>query len=227
MTSYIIAGTNLTEIEKKTEAILSPFHIDHFDKTHIKREVDEKTDKIKQSLGIADIKRMQQKVFLKPLKSENKALILEEAELLTTEAQNALLKMLEEPPLHTIIVLQTHNLEALLPTIRSRCSIIMLEEQTIGISDEERTSLLATIQTMNTWGIGEALNQAETLGKNKQDAIVWLEKSILVAREKMLKELDNQHYPKLIRRLQESLTILSKTNANPRLQLEGLFFSLR
>lgn len=50
-----------------------------------------------------------------------KAFLVDEAELLKRESQNALLKTLEEPPLGTIIILVTSAEDALLPTIRSRC----------------------------------------------------------------------------------------------------------
>jgi len=46
--------------------------------------------------------------------------IIDECELLTTEAQNALLKITEEPPLSSLLVLATNDLDALLPTISSR-----------------------------------------------------------------------------------------------------------
>ncbi len=53
-----------------------------------------------------------------------RAILVEQAELLTTEAQNALLKMLEEPPHDTLIVLTAPSARALLPTIISRAHII-------------------------------------------------------------------------------------------------------
>lgn len=229
MTSFIIVGNNESAQEEKIQGILQPFGISQFDITIIKREVDEKTDKVKQSLGIGDVKKMQQKAFLKPFQSENKAIIIKEAELLTTEAQNALLKILEEPPAHTIIVLQTNNLESVLPTILSRCSIIQLDEQTTILEEEEKKQFLQTLNAINNWGIGESLNQAELLGKNKGEAIAWLEKMILVAREEMLKENNKQanSYAQVIRKLQTTHTTLSKTNANPRLQLESLFLSIQ
>lgn len=57
-----------------------------------------------------------------------KAFIVDEAELLKKESQNALLKTLEEPPLGTIIILVTSAEEDLLPTIRSRCQRIAFGE---------------------------------------------------------------------------------------------------
>ena len=50
--------------------------------------------------------------------------IIDKAEKMTVEAQNALLKTLEEPPEYAIIILVTNNKEGLLPTIRSRCEIV-------------------------------------------------------------------------------------------------------
>lgn len=57
---------------------------------------------------------------LRPMEGERRVVIVREAERLTVEAQNALLKTLEEPPRGTTLVLQTSRVEALLPTVRSR-----------------------------------------------------------------------------------------------------------
>ncbi len=60
-------------------------------------------------------------IALKPYSSERKIYIIDEAEKMNPEAQNALLKTLEEPPSYATILLLASNLEALLQTIRSRC----------------------------------------------------------------------------------------------------------
>ncbi len=60
-------------------------------------------------------------IAVKPYSSDRKVYIIDEAEKMNPEAQNALLKTLEEPPAYATILLLTSNLEALLPTIRSRC----------------------------------------------------------------------------------------------------------
>ncbi|HEX8226552.1 MAG TPA: hypothetical protein VF572_01640 [Candidatus Saccharimonadales bacterium] len=58
--------------------------------------------------------------------SINRAAIIKDAHLLTTEAQNALLKTLEEPPAQTVIVLTASSAEMMLPTIRSRTRVVSL-----------------------------------------------------------------------------------------------------
>ncbi|WP_373215728.1 ATP-binding protein [Ruminococcus sp. 5_1_39BFAA] len=60
-------------------------------------------------------------VSIKPYFSHYKIYIIADAELMTPQAQNALLKTIEEPPEYAVIMLLTSNADGLLPTIRSRC----------------------------------------------------------------------------------------------------------
>jgi len=60
-------------------------------------------------------------VAVKPYCSQNKIYIIPDAEMMTVQAQNALLKTIEEPPEYAVIMLLTSNADALLPTIQSRC----------------------------------------------------------------------------------------------------------
>ena len=60
-------------------------------------------------------------VAIKPYSSPHKIYIIPDAEMMTVQAQNALLKTIEEPPEYAVIMLLTSNADALLPTIQSRC----------------------------------------------------------------------------------------------------------
>ena len=66
-------------------------------------------------------------VDFKPYSSPYKVYIMNEAEKMTPQAQNALLKTLEEPPEYVVILLLTSNVEALLPTILSRCVVLNMK----------------------------------------------------------------------------------------------------
>ena len=66
-------------------------------------------------------------VQIKPYSSPYKIYIMNEAEKMTTQAQNALLKTLEEPPEYVVIMLLTTNVNALLPTILSRCVVLNMK----------------------------------------------------------------------------------------------------
>ena len=73
---------------------------------------------------IDQIRELQKRIIYRPLEGTRKVYILTEAERLNLEAANCLLKTLEEPPADSVLILLTTNLDALLPTIRSRCQII-------------------------------------------------------------------------------------------------------
>ncbi|MBI4277277.1 MAG: DNA polymerase III subunit gamma/tau [Armatimonadetes bacterium] len=71
--------------------------------------------------GIDEIRELREKVRLTPTEGRHKVYIIDEAHMLTTEAFNALLKTLEEPPPHAVFVLVTTEPHRLPPTITSRC----------------------------------------------------------------------------------------------------------
>ncbi|MDQ3387711.1 MAG: DNA polymerase III subunit gamma/tau, partial [Actinomycetota bacterium] len=71
--------------------------------------------------GIDEIRELRDKVNLAPAAGRMKIYIIDEVHMLTTEAFNALLKMLEEPPEHVVFVLATTEKHKVLPTIISRC----------------------------------------------------------------------------------------------------------
>lgn len=73
------------------------------------------------SIKIDQIRSMQEKVIEKPIISNKKVYIINNADLMTEEAQNCLLKTLEEPPEYIVIILIVTNETKILPTIKSRC----------------------------------------------------------------------------------------------------------
>ena len=84
-------------------------------------------------IKIDQIRTMQMKVAEKPIISENKVYIINDADTMTNEAQNCLLKTLEEPPEYVTIILIGKNEENFLTTIKSRCTKVNFEK----ISNED------------------------------------------------------------------------------------------
>ncbi|MFZ5376135.1 MAG: DNA polymerase III subunit gamma/tau [Patescibacteria group bacterium] len=74
--------------------------------------------------GIDDVRSLRERVLLPPQSGKMSVFILDEAHMLTTEAFNALLKILEEPPPHVVFILATTELHKLPATIVSRCTKI-------------------------------------------------------------------------------------------------------
>ena len=182
MTSYIVSSTD----KKKREAYISGFclelQVDKFDITYS----DSEGSKNQNSIGINDIKSIHQKIFLKPINSESKVIIIDDAHLLTIEAQNALLKVLEEPPDHTIIILSADKKDVFLPTIISRCHVVELESEISFPTDQEIPQFSDFINRMQTMPIGVKLKAAEVYGSDKDKAAEWVSILILVIRANLL-----------------------------------------
>lgn len=85
------------------------------------------------SIKIEQIREFQKKVSEKPIISNKKVYIINDSDKMTVEAQNCLLKTLEEPPEFVTIILIGSNENSFLSTIKSRCMILHFEK----ISDEQ------------------------------------------------------------------------------------------
>ncbi|MBS6645404.1 MAG: DNA polymerase III subunit delta' [Clostridiaceae bacterium] len=80
------------------------------------------------SIGVDDIReQINDTIMIRPYSSYYKIYIVDDAEKMTAQAQNALLKTMEEPPSYAVILLLTTNQEAFLPTILSRCVQLKLK----------------------------------------------------------------------------------------------------
>ena len=77
-------------------------------------------------LGIEQARKIKEHFSLKPYSAKGRVVVMEDASGLTIEAQNALLKTLEEPPEEAILLLGAKSETDLLPTVLSRCQVVIL-----------------------------------------------------------------------------------------------------
>lgn len=75
-------------------------------------------------ISIDEIRALRTDLHLRPFEAARRVYVLREAERMTPDAANALLKSLEEPPPHAVLVLTCHDRARLLPTIESRCQVV-------------------------------------------------------------------------------------------------------
>ena len=73
------------------------------------------------SIKVSQIRELQNVINIKPTFSKKSVYIIDDADLMTIEAQNSLLKTLEEPPEYVVIILIVHNERSILSTVKSRC----------------------------------------------------------------------------------------------------------
>lgn len=92
-----------------------------------------------ESITIDEIREMQTKIIEKPIISSKKVYIINNSENMTKEAQNCLLKTLEEPPEFVTIIFVTNNENKMLTTIKSRCTkVLFTEENKNELTEEEK-----------------------------------------------------------------------------------------
>ncbi len=149
----------------------------------------------KQSIAIGQVRDLQRLLYLRPVQGKKKIAILEEAHLLTPQAQSALLKMVEEPPGDALLVLLTLNSATLSRPLLSRCQQVrfaplptpVIEEILIRTQDKDP----ATAHTLALYSRG-SIGLALTL-----DPEVFTEERRYVEEE--LQKLDHASFVDLSR----------------------------
>lgn len=225
MQSILIVG-QIENAKEKAYDICRENKISKFDVEIIETE---------KTVGIGDIRSLQKKLFLKPIQSEKKAVILEAFLGMTIDSQNAFLKVLEEPPVSTIVMILAQSLDFVLPTILSRCNLILLDKVK-RLSSEDMTSNLRLISALKNGGYANALLLAQNSSKNKESALLFLEDLLISAHhaleggnrdsENRDGEIPAEDLQKTLRSLQKTYTLIKSTNVNPRFALENLFLNL-
>ena len=141
-------------------------------------------DGSRRSFHIDTIRQLRQNAWLLPGEAPCRVCVLCGAENMTDQAQNALLKILEEPPEHTVFILTAENRAMLLPTILSRVQTIRLEPLTPAeilpvlrerCPDQPGEKLEWAAETADTIGQALALLADESLQKHAQLAQRMLE----------------------------------------------------
>ena len=135
------------------------------------------------SIGIHDVReQINGSIGIKPYSSDYKIYIVDEAEKMTAEAQNALLKTIEEPPAYAVIFLLTTNLGKLLPTILSRCVVLniqpvkdeLIKRHLLSLGVEERQAEFCTAFSMGNVGKAIRVATSEEFNEIKNDCVHML-----------------------------------------------------
>lgn len=155
------------------------------------------------TLKIEQIRNLQARIVEKPITSRKKVYVIDDADLMSEESQNCLLKTLEEPPEYAVIILIVSNESRILPTIKSRCVIIKFQPLTskeikqvkpelsddliqllegslqnaenIEQKKEQYAQLLNLVNVLENKQLVEVFNSADLLYKGKDDIITLLE----------------------------------------------------
>ena len=185
-----------------------------------------KRNKNKKSIGIKKIREAILFLSTKPYSEHNKVIIIESAQRLTTQAQNALLKTLEEPPKYAVIILEAKTEESLLPTVISRCRRIIAhkneDEYKLALEQAKELSFGKVLG----FSIGEKLDYAEKLAKKEKEYITDSLENWIIEERQNMKGTGNSSNSSHINIILDIKKDLEETNVNTRLALECLLLSL-
>src|SRR5918993_525676 len=196
--------------------------------------------------GIDEIRDLRDKVNLAPVAGRMKVYIIDEVHMLTAEAFNALLKMLEEPPEHVIFVLATTEKHKVLPTIISRCqsfdfrrpSIETLTEKLREISNAEGIEVepeaLTVIARQGRGSFRDAEGLLELLAHLRNLMLLPYAPEVALAEvgaeerpqlEEQANAVPTAEVVRLIEALDDAVSLMRR-GADPKLELELVFVKL-
>ncbi len=172
--------------------------------------------------GIDEIRDLRDKVRLSPLSASKKVYIIDEVHMLTTEAFNALLKTLEEPPSHVVFILCTTEPHKVPATIVSRCTHIIFP---LAQEDDLVRSLKRIAKGEKLDADDRALHSIAKLSEGSfRDAAKILEELVAFSKDKKITEvLVDKRYnvSSIVNLVSKMINMLSKQDTKAGIELVG------
>ena len=187
---------------------------------------------------IGQVRAVQQALRLRAHEGGFRAAVIADAEWLNQEAQNALLRLLEEPPRDTALLLVAATATGLLPTVRSRCVRVAFPRPEPRLADLEGAdrALATRIEDAGRLSVPELLDWAEEFRGARADAAAAVQRLLatggLVLRERVVRAAGERHpgdaRPALdaFRELHDARRSLAQRNANPQMVAERALLAL-
>lgn len=188
----------------------------------------------KKSISIDQVRDLIREVNIKPRSAQKKVAWIKEAQALTEEAQNALLKILEEPPAYSQIILTVDHPSNLIDTVLSRCLVkdLVLSTRVETDTDEyiqARKGFLNLLK-LNIGQKVDWVSENKDLLKNREEVLSLLDTWESILRDEMLKAIKNSSNK--ADELKEKIKLIQKIksfingNANTSLAVEALLINL-
>jgi DNA polymerase III subunit delta' len=168
------------------------------------------------SITIKQVKSIEAFLSRKPVKKNHNSVVITHASKLTLQAQNAILKTLEEPPANSKIILLSPTKQNLIPTIISRCQLLNLSSNP-KLSTATKLEQQKIFNQITKSNLSQRISLASNFSKTKDQAIEFLENQLQFIKKSIIT------YSSLVSQIHSSISQL-KANANPKLVLEVLFF---
>lgn len=174
------------------------------------------------SIGIDATRKLKQWLSVKPYNSPNKLAIITKADLLTVEAQNSILKQLEEPHHNHYVLLATAKLQTILPTVISRCELIY----DLKYKDETNDLKLLDLPIEEQFLYIEKLLKTKDLISLNKNIMELLESLLRFFEKRLRNDYSNNDILNNIALINQTV-IMMKSNTSKRLLLENLLINMK
>jgi DNA polymerase III delta prime subunit len=231
--SVIISrGTIITRESVADELIREVFSVESDYTSHIDfRSYQVEDDK--KLIPIEQIRELVKEINIKPRISNKKVIWIKEAQNLSVEAQNALLKTLEEPPNYAHVILTVDHHDNLVKTVVSRCIIKDLNlSARIDSESDEYSDIKNEFLNLLSMNVGQKIDwvsENKSKIKDREKVLSLLDNWEAVLREEMLKAVDDNSNPdewkdkiKLLQKIKRYI----QSNANAALAVETLLLNI-
>ena len=211
--SVLITGSNKEERLKKAWEVLSThgFKVNAGspDLLLVQKEGEKK------SIGIIQAKEVKRFLQERPFKSKIKAIVVEDAQLLTRDAQGSLLKILEEPPAFALIILLCNEEGSLLPTVASRCQKVTLKKK--PLRDNKSTDITLTPFNLADKSYEELFDLAKQVSQKDKDEIVEFLEGLLSY------DINHRFPVSLVDKMEKAIKEIKEANVALKFALEYVF----
>lgn len=182
-------------------------------------------------LKIETVRKIIEECSFSNINQNTRVISILNAQQSSNPAQNALLKIIEEPPINTQIVLVTSQPKQILPTIRSRCiDVSFSNNQKLSFKKtaSEIESIAQEFLDKSNFSFSRAIEIAEQY-KKREEALIFVEEVIIYLHSQLKVISDNNHSIKATFVLEEFLKAYQdlQNNYNAQLTLENYLFSIR
>lgn len=176
--------------------------------------------RISEKIGIEEIRKLKKYLSLSAHSSPYKIAIIDQAEKMTSEAANALLKTLEEPRGNTVLILITNKPSSLLKTIVSRCEEIKFRQ--IPLDKIAKDFIKKEHTDIFKKSLNDKFKYIEKISKDNSQIISLLDSWLFWFRKQ-----SPERFIKTLKEIQKTKNLILNTNVNKRLALENLVLDLK
>lgn len=184
---------------------------------------------------IGQVRALQHALRLRSSQGGRRCAVIADAEWLNQEAQNALLRLLEEPPQGTTLLLVASTSASLLATVRSRCQRVTFHPDASDLEEPERAGLVERLESLRDATLPALLDWAEEYRGGRAEAAARVEELLDTAAHWLRRRVTGQAADRralrgsldAFRTLSQCRKALAQHNANPQMVAERALFALQ